>query len=275
MRYKFPYTKEELVIKVNEILSEYDTSLTLRQIYYRLVSIGLMNAQKVYKNLSDKLARARENGLIPWSRIIDTKRHLEVRNQWIDVADFYGWVKDAYARDLQQSQPRHIEVWCEKAVAIQHIMDKYGISLLAGGGYRSASALYEAAKRFKRVGKPITVLYLGDFDPSGLDIERDIEEKLLDIFGIATDVVRVLLNFKDITEYNLLPSPVKKTDPRTLAYIDRFGFENAYELDALPPKVIEQKLETEIRKVMDLSKYEEELEKEAADLERIENELEI
>lgn len=254
-RYEFPYSDIELANKVNEILSEYNVPLTLRQIYYRLVAVGLMNAQKVYSNLSGKLSRLREQGLVPWEDIVDLKRQPEKEPSWTNPEEFFGDVSQWYKRDLQQEQPKYIEVWCEKAVAIDHIINKYDVSLLAGGGYRSSSALYEASKRFKRQHKPVVILYLGDFDPSGLDIERDTETRMQEIFGIEVDVQRVLLLPKDITEFRLLPSPVKPADPRTSAYIKKYHFQDVFELDALSPEIIAKKLEKAICRNMNMKLY--------------------
>src|SRR3989344_5808459 len=260
-RHKFPYTNEKLADAVNKILEEYEVPLTLRQIYYRLVVLGLKNAQKVYKNLSVKLSRLREQGKVPWEKIIDLKRQPEKEASWTSPESFFETVGQSYKRDLQQGQPKYIEVWCEKAVAIRHITDKYDVNLLAGGGYRSSSALYEAAKRFKNIGKPIVILYLGDFDPSGLDIERDVETRMRTVFDIEVDVQRVLLVLQDIKDHNLLPNPVKPSDPRTPAYVAKYSFEDAIELDALPPDILEEKLEAAIRRNIDMELYEMQLAK--------------
>lgn len=254
-RYKFPYSNKELAEKVNSILEEYDVPLTLRQVYYRLVALGLKNAQKVYQNLSGKLSRLRERGKVPWDKIVDLKRQPEKKPSWTSPEMFFETVSWSYKRDLQQGQKKYIEVWSEKAVAIRQITDKFDVHLLAGGGYRSSSALYEAAERFKSVGKPVVILYLGDFDPSGLDIERDIKTRTKKVFGLEVDVQRVLLTRQDITDYELLPMPVKSGDTRTSAYVEEHGFGEVYELDALPPDVIAEKLEEAIVKNMNMELY--------------------
>lgn len=273
-RYKFPYSPIELAEKINSILAEYSVPLTLRQVYYRLVAMGLMNAQKVYKNLSNKLSRLREEGSVPWDKIIDLKRQPEKESSWTSPETFFETVGGAYKRDLQQGQPKYIEVWCEKAVAIRQITDKYDVNLLAGGGYRSSSALYEASERFKEIDKPIVVLYLGDFDPSGLDIERDIKTRMKTIFGIEVDVQRVLLVLQDITDYRLEPNPVKPTDRRTPAYVAKYGFENAYELDALLPDVLAERLEKAIGRNMDMKLYKAQLTKWKMDDEEVDEFIE-
>ncbi|MCX6752434.1 MAG: hypothetical protein NTZ87_02945 [Candidatus Nomurabacteria bacterium] len=261
-RYNFPYSNgKELAEKINSILEEYNVPLTLRQVYYRLVALGLKNSQNVYKNLSGKLSRLREDGLVSWDRIIDLNRQPKKESSWTSPQEFFEADRWSYKRDLQQGQKVYLEIWCEKAIAIRHITDKYDVHLLAGGGYRSSSALYEAAERFRDVGKKIVILYLGDFDPSGLDIERDIETRMREVFGLEVDVQRVLLVQQDITDYELLPSPVKPKDTRTSAYIERYGFRDVYELDALKPDVIADRLERAICRNIDLDLYRTQVEK--------------
>lgn len=269
LRYKFPYSDSELAKEVNRILDEYDTPLTLRQVYYRLVSIGLENSQNVYKNLSGKLSRLREQGFVPWDRIADLNRVPKKLPSWISPEEFFDDVGRSYRRNRQQEQPNYVEIWCEKAVAIQQIAERYDINLLAGGGYRSSTALFEASERFKEIGKPVVILYLGDFDPSGLDIERDIQTRMKEVFGITVDVQRVLLNRLDIDTFNLLPSPVKLADKRTPEYIRKWKISNAYELDALPPDVLAGMLEKAIRRNMDLSTYEDQKKTEFEDNEKV------
>lgn len=273
-RHKFPYSDSELAQKVNDILAEYNDPLTLRQVYYRLVAIGLKNAQNVYKNLSKKLSDLREQGLVLWDRIVDLKRQPEKTSSWTSPQKFFETVSQAYKRNLQQEQLKYIEVWCEKAIAIRQIVDKYDVSLLAGGGYRSSSALYDAAERFKEQHKPIVILYLGDFDPSGLDIERDIETRMREVFDIQVDVQRVLLTFQDVTDYELLPNPVKPKDTRTSQYVKKYSFENAYELDALPPGILAEKLEEAICRNIDMELYEAQLAKQEIDYAEIERFIE-
>src|SRR3989344_1602050 len=99
-RYKFPYSDTELAEKVNNILEEYNVPLTLRQVYYRIVAIGLMNAQRVYKNLSKKLSELREQGLVPWNRIVDLKRRPEKETSWTSPEEFFEDVSQWYKRDL-------------------------------------------------------------------------------------------------------------------------------------------------------------------------------
>lgn len=261
---KLPRDKNEFAYLVNGILNEYLQPLTLRQLYYRLVALGLPNRLNNYKLLSTKLSRAREDGLVSWEKITDRTRRVEVRNQWEDVDDYHNWVIKSYGRNLQQGQSKYIEVWCEKAVAIQPLLNKYGIPLVAGGGYRSSSALYEVSKRFKQA----TILYLGDWDPSGLDMQRDMNERMSKVFGLKIDFQTVLLNYDDIEEYNLAPSFAKSKDSRTPKFVQLYG-KNVYELDALPPDVIEVKLQDAIQRNMEMSVYRRELQIEQEDLSKI------
>ena len=116
------------------------------------------------------------------------------------------------------------------------------VRLLANRGYSSVTAMYDAAERFSEAwdaGKKPVVINLGDHDPSGIDITRDIDDRLnLMSNGADPTVERVALDFHQIELYNLPPNPAKVTDSRAKEYIARYGGES-WELDALEPRVID------------------------------------
>ncbi len=278
LRYKFPFTTEEVANLATEIVAEAGIRLTLRQIFYQLEQKHrLIPAQfqtidnikdKAYKILSDRLTKARLMGLFNWDDMIDESRRIEVVSSWTSPEDYMTTVKRAYKRDYQQSQPVRVEVWCEKTVAVNAITQKYRIPLVAGGGYRGKSNLYEAAQRFQDDGRPIKILYLGDFDPSGMDIERDLTTAFFDIWGLEVTVERVLLTREDTLK---LPSKglANKKDPRFGKYVAKWGTDQAWELDALPPKELLSRTEAAIQKSIDMELFAEEVERGKADIEKI------
>ncbi|KKR50060.1 MAG: hypothetical protein UT84_C0015G0008 [Candidatus Curtissbacteria bacterium GW2011_GWA1_40_16] len=261
-----------IIKKANEIIFGYDTSLTVRQIYYRFVGEQLIeNSLKSYKNLATILARAREEGLLPIDRIIDRTRQAIKPSSWQNPKDFFETVKTAYKRRLLLDQNNYIEVWVEKDALVgvlEPITAQYDIHLIVGRGYSSLSALYDAACRINK-DKTIKILYFGDFDPSGEDIYRDIQERLLGLFGIKAEFEKISLNMADIERYNLPPAPAKKTDSRAKAFINRHG-DLAVELDALPPDVLVQKAKKSIEDNLDLTKFQKQLEIQQKDREQIE-----
>jgi hypothetical protein len=93
-------------------------------------------------------------------------------------------------------------------------------------------------------GKETAIIHLGDHDPSGLDMGRDIQAKL-NTFGSDAEVWRIALNMTQIDEYSPPPNPAKLGDARAKEYVAKHGHDS-WELDALDPEVIEDLIETEI-----------------------------
>jgi hypothetical protein len=109
--------------------------------------------------------------------------------------------------------------------------------------------MYESAQRFIAAGKPGVLFYLGDFDPSGEDMVRDIQDRL-DMFGANVDVRKVALTMPQVQQYNPPPNPAKLTDPRASGYVERYGDES-WEVDALPPNVLAQIIRAAFQKIVD------------------------
>jgi hypothetical protein len=161
---------------------EEENPMTLRQLYYRLISAGVLaNAQKEYKRLGSVMTRAREGSDIPRSWIVDHVRSTLKPSSWSGLADFAETVREAYRKDFWAGLDHHVEVFVEKdAVAgtVQPVTREYDIALRVCRGYSSVSFAGEIADLWSRIEKPIFAYYLGDFDPSGFDLERDLREKL-------------------------------------------------------------------------------------------------
>jgi hypothetical protein len=261
------------VQKAKEFISEYDFPLTVRQVYYRFVGEQLIeNSLKSYKKIASILAKAREEGLIPFSRITDRTRQAIKPSSWNGIEDFLETVKTAYRRNLNEQQSNRIEVWVEKdalAGVFEPITERYDVYLCVGRGYPSHSALYEASKRLSGNEKENHILYFGDFDPSGEDIYRDVQNRMLELFGIRANFRKVSLTFEDIQQYNLPPAPAKKSDTRSSSFISKHG-DVSVELDAMPPKVLQEKVTASIEQLLDLSLFNQSRSNEASDLEKLE-----
>lgn len=101
--------------------------------------------------------------------------------------------------------------------------------------------MWEAAQRMirkERTGKGTVVLHLGDHDPSGIDMTRDIQDRLRG-FRARTTVKRLALNMAQVDQYQPPPNPAKMSDSRAEGYVDNYG-EDSWELDALDPAVLNQ-----------------------------------
>lgn len=262
-----------IIQKANEIISEYDMPLTVRQIYYRFVGEGLIeNSLKSYKSLANILCEAREQGYIHYSKIIDRNREPIKSSSWSSPKSFFDTVRKAYRKNLNESQSNFIEVWIEKQAltgVFQPITEKYDLTLCVGRGYPSLSALYESSKRLKKTEKDIHILYFGDFDPSGEDIYRDIQDRLMQLFSINANFQKIALTPEDIDAYKLPPAPAKRTDTRARNFIQAHG-DMAVELDALPPDILTQKIKNSIEAKLDMTIFDQAIEQETADIKKIE-----
>lgn len=161
-------------------------TLTLRQLYYQLVAADkIPNHLKVYKKIGKVLDDLRYSGKVDWNAIEDRGRGVRLPYWCLDVPDAIRDIISSYRLDRQEGQKYHIEIWTEKdAVSsiLYKISSKYHIRLVVNKGYSSSTAMYRAYKRFVwsiNEGTPVRILYMGDHDPSGLDMVRDIEDRIV------------------------------------------------------------------------------------------------
>lgn len=236
-----------LIDTINSVIDEYTNDgykLTLRQLYYQLVARGYIeNSQKSYKNTGNLINDARLAGLIDWEAIEDRTRNLQSLSHWSSPKGVIEAVAWSYRRDVWRNQNYHVEVWVEKealANVVGRVAESLDVSYFCCRGYVSQSEMWSAAQRFRsyeNVGKTCVIVHLGDHDPSGIDMSRDIQERL-EMFGVRELVFRrIALNRDQIDLYNPPPNPAKITDTRSTAYIREHGDES-WELDALEPKVL-------------------------------------
>jgi len=236
----------ELIRLVNEVVDEYRAQgyeLTLRQAYYQLVARGYIpNNERSYKNIGNLINDGRLAGLIDWHSITDRTRNLRGNSHWNNPADVIASAKYSYLLNKWEGQPNYVEVWVEKDALVDIVGQAcYPLDtpFFSCRGYTSQSEMWGAAQRFIRQNKHrdnCYIIHLGDHDPSGIDMTRDIQERL-NLFGADVYVKRVALTMEQIGTYNPPPNPAKITDSRCSKYMEEFGDES-WELDALEPKVI-------------------------------------
>ena len=218
--------------------------LTLRAVFYGLVSVNaIANNERSYKRLSEVLNRARWARLLDMTAIDDLQRVIVERPAWDGPADFAESVVPQYRRDWWANGDARVEVWAEKA-AVSSIVGpeahRFGVRFLACRGYNSLTTLAEAAERWDFDGaqtdsRRSVVLYVGDLDPSGADMDRDIEERLRELAATVVDVRRLALTRAQVEEHDLPPNPTKLTDSRAG---DWMHGRDSWELDALPAPVL-------------------------------------
>ena len=270
---KFNTKNRERLDHILEILKEYeaaDAVLTLRALYYQLVSKNIIaNEDSEYKSLGNLVVKARKGGFIDWEQIVDETRILQYRTSWESPADSIISAAETYHRDYWEDQEYYIETWVEK-LALLSVIERAAYPLdcpyYTGRGFNSVSSSWAAAMRFKEKieqGKEAILIYCGDHDPAGLQIPKNIQEDF-DLFNVEVTVKRIALNKDQIEYYNLPPNPTKKTDKKAEKYIAQYGPE-AWELDALPMGVLESLVKDEIKKFIDVEKFNNAIEQQEAE----------
>jgi len=253
----------KLLDKIIEIVEDYQNqgyTMTLRQLYYQLVSRDIIpNQQRQYAKLSRILTDARMEGLVDWEFIEDRIRVPKFPNQFDNIADAMNTITQVYRLDRWEGQDNYVEVWVEKDAlsgVLEPITRKYHVHLLVNRGYSSVSAMHDSAQRIRQQedqGKTAYVIYMGDHDPSGEDMVRDIQDRL-NGFGCNAEVEKIALTMAQIRQYNPPPNPVKMTDTRAEGYRQEHGDES-WELDALPPNVLVKLLTDRLDELIDQDKY--------------------
>lgn len=242
---RFQQKSLDLIELVNQVVDEYSAQgyeLTLRQVYYQLVARGYIpNNERSYKNVGSLINDGRLAGLIDWHSVTDRTRNLRRESHWDNPADVIASARYSYNLDKWKGQPNYVEVWVEKDALVDIVgqaCSPLDTPYFSCRGYTSQSEMWSAAQRFiqQEQREKRIIIHLGDHDPSGIDMTRDIQERL-ELFGADVYVKRVALTMNQIQTYNPPPNPAKITDSRASKYIDQFGDES-WELDALEPKVI-------------------------------------
>jgi hypothetical protein len=261
-----------LIATCNQIIAEYNAAgyiLTLRQLYYQLVSRDVIaNKQTEYKRIGGIVNDGRLAGLIDWKMLEDRTRNIKSINHWGSPEEIVAAVADQYAIDKWQDQDVRPEVWIEKdalAGVVKRICDELDVAYLSCRGYMSQSEMWEAAQRFikyAKTGQATHIIHLGDHDPSGIDMSRDIEDRIRMFMSGHVgykpgrfEFTRIALNMDQVQQYNPPPNPAKSTDSRFQGYMDIHGDES-WELDALEPQVMSDLIRDAVDNLRDDRLYE-------------------
>jgi hypothetical protein len=157
--------------------------------------------------------------------------------------------------DHWKGQSNYVEVWVEKDAlvgVVGSICNKLDVPYFSCRGYVSQSEMWGAAQRLREIDRNnryTHIIHLGDHDPSGIDMTRDIEERL-STFGSHVEIHRIALTMEQIRTFNPPPNPTKLTDARAKGYIRNYGQE-CWELDALEPSVITELIKNKVTEFCD------------------------
>ncbi len=279
---RIPYTERrfsddslDIIAQANVICADYQAQgydLTLRQLYYQFVSRDLLpNNERSYKRLGSIINDARLAGKLDWHYIVDRTRNLRDLAHWNDPAELVEASASQFRIDRWAEQSKRIEVWIEKDALVgvlQAACPQLDVPYFSCRGYTSQSEVWGAAQRLGKYiesGQQVVIIHLGDHDPSGVDMTRDIEDRLA--LFIAHDSVRaaaksipgglsqsnaeataeeaieqfrvqrIALNMDQIEQYDPPPNPAKFSDSRAASYVAEYG-RSSWELDALEPTVL-------------------------------------
>lgn len=261
----------ELIEKVNEIVEDYSEQnyeLTLRQLYYQLVARDIIpNNQRSYDNVGVLVNNGRLAGLIDWHSISDRTRNLRKLSHWESPSEIIESAAHQYRVDKWEGQENYVEVWVEKDALVEIVgkaAERWDTPYFSCRGYVSQSEMWGAAQRIsynlnRRGFERAYIIHLGDHDPSGIDMSRDILERLTMFSEDLSDRIeldRIALNMPQIRHYNPPPNPAKITDSRYGAYVAQHGGKS-WELDALDPRVLDSLIDNAIREHLDTSLYSE------------------
>jgi hypothetical protein len=279
--------KQPFLAAVQRIIDERQEfwPLSDRQIHYALLNdpplihagkpdSTYQNTKRSYKALVDLLTRARLEGSIPMKVIADATRPMVIWRVYADVGTFIrteldGFLK-GYWRDLLQSQPDHIEIIGEKNTIepiIRPVAAQFCIPMTIGRGFCSLPPRFQIAKRFEKSGKArLVLLILSDFDPDGEEIAHSLARSLRDDFDIYhVKAVKVALTAAQVEEFDLPPvMQAKKSSTNYRRFADEHG-DDVFELEAVPPQVLQNLLRDAIDAVIDKKAFNHEIDQEMAD----------
>jgi len=222
------------------------------------------NSIKSYKRIGDLVSNARDAGLLDWAMIEDRNRESVANSHWETPGGILRSAAYAFRMDRWVGQQNYVEVFVEKDALsgiLLPVCSKLDIHFTANKGYSSSSAMYRAAKRLQRMarqGREIHIIYLGDHDPSGIDMTRDVRERF-DLYTheqVYFEVHRLALNFDQVGRWNPPENPAKETDSRYESYVEKFGA-SSWELDAVEPATLAELVRDQVESLIDFDLWEE------------------
>jgi DNA topoisomerase VI subunit A len=256
---------------IDSIVVEYQRQgyvLTVRQLYYQLVARGYIpNTLQEYKRVAGLINDAKTAGMIDWDAIEDRTRSFVRRNRWASGSAVIRACADQYHMDMWVGQANRVFVIVEKEALVgvlEPVCRKYDVPLLAARGYPSGSVIREFVERDVlpaiRGDQGVTILHLGDHDPSGIDMTRDLRERIELFVGEEeagmVELKRIALTMHQVEDYRPPENPAKATDSRFADYRKKYGT-SSWELDALTPQVLDALVSNHIDLEIELGSWEE------------------
>lgn len=297
----------QIISRADSIIKQYQAeglNLTLRQAYYQFVARGwIENSDKSYDRLGKIISRARLGGYLDWDAIEDRNRVPVVWKHYATVLDVIKQAIRTFRLPRLDGQETYVELWVEKDAlsgVLRPIASDYHVTLMANKGYSSSTAMKEAGDRLRaccnRYGSTnCVILYLGDLDPSGEDMVRDIDNRISDFLNaglevdwsdpktvsvekhddmrerkpwIDVEVRKLALTIEQVREYKPPPNPAKVEDSRYKTFVKKYG-KSSWEVDALPPTVLRDLIREELEELLDIKMMDSIIKKEKGEVARL------
>lgn len=262
------FTRDVLALldTCNAIIAEYIEQgfrLTVRQLYYQLVARDVVpNTLQSYKRVASIVNDGRVAGVIDWDAIEDRTREFARKTRWESGAHILRAASESFHVDMWENQDSRCFVIIEKEALVgvlEPICHELDVPILAARGYPSGTVLREFSQRdiLPALGEnqDVVIFHLGDHDPSGIDMTRDLTERVEMFSYRPVELVRIALTMAQVEERNPPPNPAKTTDSRFEAYMREYGTES-WELDALPPTYLSELVGAAVRDRIDPDRWE-------------------
>lgn len=247
-------TKQEIEIIKESIrnLLEKEQPMSVRQVFYRIVSMGIIKKSEAeYRGTVIRLlGNMRKDRTIPYHWIADNTRWVRRPNTHSSMTNALEETARLYRRSYWDGLDIYLEFWLEKDAlsgVIYEETNKWDVPLLVTRGYPSLSFLYTAGEHISRTRKKCYLYYLGDHDPSGINIPIKVEESIREFapnVDLHFEVIAVTAD--QINKYDLPTRPTKLTDSRSKSF-----FGESVELDAIPSKELRQIVKSYIDRHLD------------------------
>lgn len=282
-----------IIAAVKSILGSYGANLefklNLRMLHYRLVEYPGLKGTGIYENttnnykwLSNCLAEARRHGELPWeifedktrtvptvksqsySRPEDSYNNVETNVSKIIEYNINAIKNKAYWYSLPKNlyQPDLCVIMLEKQAlenVFKAVVDEDKAVLVVNKGYNSLTQLKDFADILKKEKRNMHLKCFSDFDPSGVDIQRNFADQMQELGVHFASVERIALTEELITRYALPYAPPKKTDTRAKNWTT-----GVVELDAVEPVMLQNLIKDCVKKHWD-----EKIEREVKRLEKV------
>lgn len=232
---------------------------SVRAVCYRLFVAGMIDsmAKANTNRVSTQLVDAREAGIIPWEWIVDETRAPECIGTWSSPQAIFESAARQYRFDYWSMQPARIEVWSEKGTVrgtLKAVLDKYAITMRVMHGHASATAIKDAADMSAADHRPLTVLYVGDYDPSGMHMSEIDIPKRTHRYGGEITLRRIAITATDRHALPSFDARTKTRDPRHRWFVSTYG-STCVELDAMPPPDLRDRVERAVQSMLDLDAW--------------------